>query len=148
MAQGRKATDWFVDADSSELKLQAGLEELGLADQTEPIQRAVTVVQLQSHVVREMPIHHWCKSPELPAMNRGAVEVDVRESRHDFPRPRPTLEDGAQRRHLVEESAARVVDTRLACREPRHHHITAVDECVSARWRIGLQEVVLGAEQQ
>src|ERR1051325_3456171 len=48
-----------------ELQLHARLEKLCLADKIEAVQRAVSIRKLKTDIVRHMPVHHRCNSPEF-----------------------------------------------------------------------------------
>src|SRR4051812_3657725 len=77
------------------LQLDAGLEELRFTDQIEPIQRSISVEELQPYVVRHVPVHPRRDPPESPPSHWPAVEVNVRETTDQFPGSRPTAEDGS-----------------------------------------------------
>jgi hypothetical protein len=61
--------------------LKASLEELGIAFEVESIQTADAIGSLETEVVRQVPIDHWCESFELASGDQFAVQVDVGESR-------------------------------------------------------------------
>src|SRR5262245_49720876 len=80
-----------------ELQLKAGLEELRLADEAEAVERTIPISHLEPHVVGDIPVHHRRESPELAALQGSAIEVDVREVRHQFPGSGSSLKHSTSR---------------------------------------------------
>jgi hypothetical protein len=98
--RGRPSPAMSIDApcssaDSAALKdqLQAGLKEMRVAGQIETIESAIPICERVPHVIREMPVHHRRESPELPASQSAAVEIDVGESRDELSGSRSSLDE-------------------------------------------------------
>src|SRR5215831_9494502 len=131
------------------LELDARLKELrDAAADTEAIQGAIAVGELETHVVGQKPVGHRRHPPELPALNVPAVEVDVREVRDQFPASRPARKHLTQRRDLVEESAASVVRADLAGGQPGDYGVPTVEERVARLRRVHALEEIFAADEQ
>src|SRR5262245_17305791 len=127
----------------SELQLNAGLEELRLANEAEAVERAVSVGHLEPHIVRKVPIHHRRESPELPSLYGTACEIGVGEPVDDFPRPRSSLKDRARRRNLFDKAAAGVVGTNFTAGDPEDDRIHTLKKWVAFFRSVDLLDVVL-----
>ena len=60
--------------------MDAALEELGVAIETEPIEMAVSIIEFQTHVLWQVPIDLGSDPVEGASAHIFAIEIDVRVS--------------------------------------------------------------------
>src|SRR5262245_60392775 len=133
-------------APTLERKLNAGLQELRVTLEIEAVEGAVSVDELQPHVVRQVPVDHRREAPQLAAVDATVVEVDVGPVEDGLPGPRAALEHAAVGRDRVEIPAASVVAARLSRDQPDGDDVARVERRIVAARRIGGLPVVLASE--
>ena len=114
-------------AKSSKLQLKASLEELGIAFEVESIQTANAIGALETELVRQVPIDHWCESFELASGDQFVVQVDVGKACDSLHGARTAGEHGPLGYYVSEGSLDRVVSTCFAGNQPCRNKIAAVD---------------------
>src|SRR5262249_31710094 len=128
------------------LQLNARLKELSFADKIKAVEGSIPICELEPDIVRKIPVHHRCESPEASATDRAAIEIGLRESGDKLQGSRAALKDRTVRRDLIEESPTGVVTADFAGRQPRHHHIATVEKGVPLLRRIHIDEKVFRTE--
>ena len=111
----------------SELELNTALEKLRIPLEIESIETAVSVIQLQAHVLREVPVHLGSDSAESTTRHILVVEIAVRVSKRKFSGSRAALKDCALGIDVSKVTSDRVVNACGIVEQVAHNEAPAIE---------------------
>src|SRR5215469_9321918 len=115
----------------SQLQLNAALKELRVASELETVKVSVTIVELEAHILGQVPVKLLRESTESASADRSAVQVDVGIAGNEFPRPWSPAEHGSLRNNSSKESPDCVIRARLSRDHPGRGNVPAVKQWVT-----------------
>ena len=127
--------------------MKSGLEELGVPLEIEPVEGAVSIDQVDPHVVGEVPVDHRRQAPQPPSADASRVEVDEGQVQDRLPGASAPLEHGPVGRYRREEGPRRVIAARLPGDEPGRDHIARLKPSSLTAGHVDTLPVVLPPEQ-